>query len=223
MFRLPWPLVVALVAVVVRAPALSSTKRRAPPSPPASSFSRTRVRPVLVERCFECHGPDSTPEGNLRLDSLASMLAGGDLGPALKPGDAQASLLVRAINHGDVVEMPPKTKLPAREIADLSAWVAAGATWPDAATAAVTRPAMATDETPVITDEQRSFWAFQPPRDPPVPPVIDVAWPQSPLDHFVLAGLEARGARARRTRRSAHVDSPLVIRPGRPAADGGRG
>ena len=54
----------------------------------------------------------------------AALLKGGDLGPAIKPGDPQNSLLIDAVRHGEVVQMPPKTKLPPREIADLTAWVA---------------------------------------------------------------------------------------------------
>ena len=79
----------------------------------AARFFETKIRPVLVARCHECHGPDSKPEGNLRVDSLAGLLKGGESGPAIKPGDAKGSLLIDAINHGDFVQMPPKTKLPA--------------------------------------------------------------------------------------------------------------
>ena len=107
-----------MLALAPRAPWVAAAEPSGGADAGSVAFFESKVRPVLAARCFECHGPESKVEGNLRLDSLAGMLRGGDLGPAVRPGDAKASLLVRAINHGDVVEMPPKTKLPPREIAD---------------------------------------------------------------------------------------------------------
>ncbi len=180
-------LIVALLIAGVRAAAAEP----AAGDPRTSEFFETRVRPVLASRCYECHQADSQAETTLRLDSLTGMLAGGDLGPAIKPGDAKGSLLVRAINHGDVVEMPPKTKLPAREIEDLTAWVEAGAHWPDAAAQASARTAHG--DKFVISDSDRAYWAFQQPVEPAVPAVRNRAWPRNSIDHFVLAGLEAQG------------------------------
>ncbi len=191
MTRLRWPLLVSLAALL---PQPHSSFAAEPPAgdPASAEFFEKRVRPVLVARCHECHGPDSEGEGNLRVDSLAALLKGGDLGPAVKPGDAPASLLVRAIRHGDVVEMPPKTKLPAREIADLTAWVAAGALWPNAE-APTQPPATVEDEPPPLSNEDLNYWAFTAPAEPPIPSVKDNRWPKNPLDHFVLAALEAKG------------------------------
>ncbi len=164
-----------------------------PPStnPAAAAFFESKIRPMLVERCFKCHGPESKPEGNLRLDSLAGLLAGGDLGPSIKPGNPKESLLIDAVNHGDVVQMPPKTKLPAEEIANLTAWVAAGAVWPDAPPSA--SRVVTSGASFQITPEDRNFWAFRAPSDPQLPNVRQADWPQSPVDYFVLAPLEARG------------------------------
>lgn len=157
----------------------------------AVKFFETNVRPVLAARCYECHGPDSKREGNLRLDSRAALLKGGDLGPAIKPGDPQNSLLIDAVRHGEVVQMPPKTKLPPREIADLTAWVAQGAPWPGSAEADAPQPAPKSGAS--FDPQAREFWAFQPPRDSALPPVTDTSWPASSLDYFVLSALEARG------------------------------
>ncbi len=89
------------------------------------------VQPLLNGKCVSCHGPEKQ-EGNLRLDSLAAALAGGDQGPALVPGDTAKSLLVKAISFEDPdLQMPPKLKLSDREIATLTEWVSAGATWPE--------------------------------------------------------------------------------------------
>jgi len=160
-------------------------------NPATAEFFESKIRPVLVERCFKCHGPESKPEGNLRVDSLAGLLTGGDFGPSIKPGDPKESLLIDAVNHGDVVQMPPKSKLPAEEIANLTAWVAAGAKWPDSPEA--TSRAVAPGVPFEITPEDRNFWAFQSPHDPQPPAVKQTAWPQSLLDYFVLAPLETRG------------------------------
>src|SRR5262245_8837547 len=73
-----------------------------PASPAAVEFFEKKVRPILAARCYECHGPDSKPEGGLRLDSRGSILKGGETGPAVKPGRPDESLLVDAIRYGDV-------------------------------------------------------------------------------------------------------------------------
>jgi cytochrome c553 len=156
-----------------------------------AEFFESKIRPVLAARCFECHGGGAKSEGNLRLDSRAALLRGGDRGPAVKPGEPKESLLVSAINHGDVVQMPPKTKLPAHEIIDLTAWVAQGAPWPDAP--ATSQPQTAAGRQFEITSADREFWAFKPPREPVVPPVKATRWLKNRLDPFVLAPLEVRG------------------------------
>ncbi|MCH8193684.1 MAG: hypothetical protein IIA65_06675 [Planctomycetes bacterium] len=93
-------------------------------------FFEKQVRPVLVNRCYDCHSEDSV-ESELRLDSLAYMLAGGTRGPAIVIGDPKKSLLVSAINHSDSLQMPPKEKLPRREIVVLTEWIRRGAAWPN--------------------------------------------------------------------------------------------
>ena len=154
-------------------------------------FFEKRIRPALVEHCFECHGPDSEAEGDLRLDSREALLAGGASGPAIKPGDPKSSLLVDAINHGSIVQMPPKNKLAPATIADITTWVADGAFWPGGP-AAVTKAATSSAPRP-ITEEQRRHWAFQVPTDPVTPTVADQRWVRTPIDCFVLADLEAKG------------------------------
>ncbi len=88
------------------------------------------IKPLLVAKCVSCHGPEKQ-EGALRLDSLAAALRGGDRGPAVVPGDATKSLLVRAVEFTDAdLQMPPKQKLSPREIETLARWVKAGAVAP---------------------------------------------------------------------------------------------
>jgi len=157
--------------------------------PKALEFFENKVRPLLAERCLECHGPEKQ-KANLRLDSLAAILKGGDSGPALVAGKPDESLLVQAIGYTSDIKMPPKSKLPDREIADLTQWVKFGAPWPNSQPNGepTTKPAG-----PQITAEQRAFWAFQLVIEPAVPEVKRHEWPRSAIDHFVLARLEAAG------------------------------
>src|SRR5262249_35582599 len=116
---------------------------------------------------------------------------GGDSGPAVVPGKPDDSLLVRAVRYEhDSVRMPPKGKLPDADVARLTRWVALGAPWPEAK-----GEATRAGGTLRITEEQRRFWSFQPARAVPPPAVRDAAWPRSPVDHFLLAKLEANGLR----------------------------
>ena len=89
------------------------------------------IQPLLDAKCVSCHGREKQ-DGGLRLDSFAAAKAGGDLGPAIVPGDAAKSLLVKAITFGDPdLQMPPKQKLSDKEIATLAKWVQDGAAWPE--------------------------------------------------------------------------------------------
>jgi Protein of unknown function (DUF1553)/Protein of unknown function (DUF1549)/Planctomycete cytochrome C len=179
---------VAASAVAIWLAVLAGRAVGQPLSPPDVRFFETRVRPVLVESCFKCHGPDKQ-RGGLRLDSRAALLAGGDQGPALVPGHPEQSLLIRAINQHDELKMPPSKPLPARQVADLTQWVRQGAPWPGADAPAPP----ARHGTFQITDKDRAHWAFQPIRRPAVPRLERHANPDQAVDAFVLAGLEAKG------------------------------
>ena len=94
------------------------------------TFFETKIRPVLIERCFECHGRDHS-KGGLRVDSREALLKGGDSGPAMIPGDPSTSLLIRAIRRSDdALIMPPSAPLAASIIQDFEQWVQSGANWP---------------------------------------------------------------------------------------------
>jgi hypothetical protein len=137
----------------------------------------TKVRPVLAGTCFRCHGSQKT-SGGLRVDSREALLTGGDRGPALAPGDPDGSLLLQAVRHADDdLKMPPDRRLDDRTVADLAAWVRAGAPWPEAAIAAFT---------------SRGHWSFQPVRQPEPPPDLD-GWSENPIDRFIAAAWRAKG------------------------------
>ncbi len=190
-------------------------------SPEAAAFLESKIRPVLVQQCYQCHSTKAgKSEGGLRLDSRNGIRTGGDRGAAVVPGDSKKSVLLTAISHTDPdLKMPPKKeRLPESVINDFKTWINSGATDPreeDAANAAAP---------PVTIEAGRKFWAFQKPKihkatdsgerggvSPPVTPTTTPApttnrgadaaprakpvrdWAKRELDQFVLAKLEANG------------------------------
>src|SRR5437870_5897440 len=132
-------------------------------------FFEKKIRPLLVERCYECHSAESKKlKGNFRLDSRQGLLKGGDSGPAIVPGAPEKSLLIKAVRYTDEdLQMPPKHQLTPSEVADLEAWVKMGAPVPQNAT-----PAANSALSYAIDFKQaRKFWSFQPVKDPPLPAV----------------------------------------------------
>lgn len=141
-------------------------------SPEVQHFE-SRIRPVLIETCLKCHGGDKTSAG-LRVDSRESLLAGGDSGPAIVPGDPDASLLIRALHYGeDGPSMPPKEKLPDAVVQDFVQWVAAGAPWPSAAPDAT-----------AAKDDAGRHWAFRPVVRSG-PPEDSTGWAANEVDQFL--------------------------------------
>ena len=152
-------------------------------------FFEKKVRPALIEHCFECHSGDAQESG-LHVDSLAALLTGGERGPAIVPGQPNEGTFIPAIRHDDTLQMPLNKKLPQAVIADLTQWIQDGAHWPDAEPA-LTPPRPITAER-LPTDEDRQFWAFQPPHAISVPRVADAtAWARTPIDQFILQKLES--------------------------------
>lgn len=158
------------------------------PTPEQSRFFEEKVRPLLVERCFRCHA-EKKHEGSLRLDARQTIVAGGDSGPAIVPGKPDESLLIEAVRYRSL-EMPPDRRLPKGEVDVLVKWVQMGAPWPGSAGEKILVPRKPGLE---ITDEDRSYWAFQPIRTPAVPRA-DSDWDDdNPIDAFVLDQLRRRG------------------------------
>jgi len=151
---------------------------------PGIDFFEKEVRPVLVEHCYECHSADAKKlRGSLFLDSRIGWQQGGDSGPALRPGEVDESLIIRAVRYAEEdIEMPPKQKMPQAAIDVLTKWVAMGAPDPR-------------DEAPVSAevagidlDEGRQFWSFQPLAETAIP-AAPGDWPINPIDHFIAARL----------------------------------
>jgi hypothetical protein len=168
-------------ALAIAATATAADSPTIPTSDGSEFFEKT-IRPLLVAECLECHGEKK--KGGLRLDSRASMLEGGDSGPAITPGDPASSPLVHAVRYDDDPKMPPDGKLADESIAALTAWIQMGAPWPDDASAA--------SKGGLSRQAWKSHWAFQPVADPPLPAVERRDWPRQPIDYFILAELERR-------------------------------
>lgn len=157
-----------------------------------TEFFEKRIRPILVEHCYECHSADARKlGGSLLLDSRDGLLKGGDSGSAVKTGDPDSSLLIKAVRYtSDEVKMPPKGKLAPAAIADLEAWVKRGAPDPrDKPT--IRKPAA---RWPEILKARGDWWSLKPVQTPGIPeskhPGLD-----HPIDRYIAAELDRQGLR----------------------------
>lgn len=141
-------------------------------------FFEARIRPVLSQRCFECHGSKQA-KGGLRVDSREALLKGGQSGTAVIPADADGSQLVKAIRRSDPnLQMPPKSPLEKSVVDDFVRWINAGANWPRAANSPATAEA---DEA-----ARTVHWAFVAPQKREPPAIINPAW-TGEIDRFIAA------------------------------------
>lgn len=154
------------------------------PTDQAANLFENSIRPVLVARCIKCHGPAKSESG-LRLDKLQSILAGGDSGPAMIPGDASGSLLLSVLDHQHDIKMPPDKPLNEIEIQAFHQWIAQGAHWPEHIKIG-TGPELRSGPP---TEAERAFWAFQPLRDTQPPHIQDSSRIKNDIDRFVQAKL----------------------------------
>lgn len=154
------------------------------------------VRPILKAHCFHCHGEAGVMEAELDVRLRRWLVRGGDSGEALVPGDAESSLLIERMVSG---EMPPgDEQVASEEIAIIQAWIQQGAI-----TARPEPESLSGGD--YFTQEERSFWSFQPIRRPQVP--IPVAEPDDretqkqierlngPVDAFIYHKLKLQGLR----------------------------
>ena len=174
-------------------------------SPEALRFFETKVRPLLAEQCYSCHGPDKS-KGGLRLNSRGAVTKGGQSGPALVIGKPEESLMIQSVHRTDPdFAMPPKEALTQDQVAILEKWVTMGAPWPEGSG---NRGKVDKDG---FTEEDRQWWAVQPVKDPKVP-VGRNDWARNEIDHFVLRGLKsaklepAKEANRRELVRRAYFD-----------------
>ena len=176
-------------AVVVFA--VSSLLPYAAAAAPEDLFE-SRIRPLLVEHCFECHAGD-TAEGGLRLDSQAGFAAGGDSGPLIDKAEPTNSLLLQLVRH-DVPdrEMPQGAdRLADSDIADLTRWVALGLPGLPAEPAAA--KTLAAETWAAKLADRRGHWALQPVKPQAPPAVQHSVWSATAIDRFLLAAIREAG------------------------------
>ena len=159
---------------------------------PAIDHFEKKVRPLLVEKCVACHGPEKQ-KGGLRVDSRSALLLGGDRGTAIVAGKPKESLLLHTLAHDGEVKMPPKNKLSPAEIAAVTEWVQAGAPWPNSE-ATAPMPVAPKAGPREFTREEQNYWAFQPVKRPTAPVISDSKVPlRNDIDRFLLAKLHEKG------------------------------
>ena len=177
----------ALVAVVAQ-----PARAQELPSDDLEHFE-SKIRPVLAERCYQCHGanPERIQAG-LALVDAAGLRAGGDSGAVVVPGSPDESLLIDVIRYDGPIKMPPDGRLPAAVVADFERWVARGAVDPRTTDAPVVA---ARSDSGAAYDfgPGREHWAFRPMARPEPPAVADPAWARNAIDRFILARMEAEG------------------------------
>lgn len=115
-----------IVVLVIRIAGVTCISEDRAVTPEQRQFFETNIRPVLAERCMECHDEDHA-ESDLVLSSRMGMLAGGNFGPALNPGEPSQSLLISAIRHDEFTKRPPKEELSTNDVINLTRWVEMGA------------------------------------------------------------------------------------------------
>ena len=143
-----------------------------------STSAEKDAKAILDAKCVICHG--QTRMSDLDLRAQSSILHGGKRGPSVVPGNADASLLYKAIKREGELQMPPgKSVLTPKEVAILRDWINAGA-----------RLGSAEGPTPTPAP---SWWSFRKPARPPVPTPKDVSRVRNSIDNFILAKLDQQG------------------------------
>jgi hypothetical protein len=177
----------AVLIVAVRTALSAST--------PQLDFFEHRIRPTLVNECYECHGAKKQ-KGGLRVDFRDGLLKGGDSGPAFVSGDATKSLLIQSIRHSSPDSRMPKERpqLPAAVVADLVTWVNQGAVDPrDQPPTVVAGETTDNAGWAATLKARKDWWSFRQVTKPSVPQVKNAAWSEHPVDRFLLAKMEERG------------------------------
>lgn len=175
----------AISPALIAAFGLSLAAEEAAPSSAGTAFFETKIRPVLVAECYECHSQNAEKiGGKLLLDSRQGVLKGGESGPALLAGKPEESLLIHALRWEHDLEMPPEEPLTPLVIEDFIQWIQMGA--PDPRTGKM-------KELSGKKYEDGALWSFQPVRNPTPPEVKNKDWARDPIDRFTLARMNAMG------------------------------
>ncbi len=168
---------------------LSLHAQEQPLNPQQLEFFEAKIRPALVEYCYDCHSAEGKVKGGLQVDGKKALLQGGSSGPAVVAGKPSQSLLAKAIQYNDEdLQMPPSGKMPDGVVADLLDWIRQGAPDPRTGKAA---GILKSDED---REKAKKHWAFQPVVDPPQPEIKSNirSWARNKIDYFIQAKLEEK-------------------------------
>ena len=179
---------VCLVLATVLTQAVATAQEAATqPKPTAEQldFFEKRIRPVLVQHCYKCHSEESAKTDDLRggllLDSRAGLLAGGESGATIVPGNPEEGTLLGSLNY-DLYEMPPAGKLPDSVIADFRVWIEMGAVDP--------RQGEVIAAAEIDIEAGREIWAYRPIQMPALPDGITA---DNAIDVFIEKSLAEAG------------------------------
>jgi Protein of unknown function (DUF1553)/Protein of unknown function (DUF1549)/Planctomycete cytochrome C len=181
-----WPvLLVFVLATLMLSLGTRAGNAQEVPNAKGIEFFENKIRPVFRKHCYECHSSQgSKMRGGLAIDSKAGLLKGGDSGPALVPGKAKESLIIKALRHNGDLRMPPRSKkLGDDVIDDFERWINMGAPDP--------RQGQVVASNTIDVEKGRKLWSFQPLAKVAPPAVKNQAWVRTPVDRFILAKLEA--------------------------------
>ena len=174
-----WSKILCAIVAFWLAGTARADEKSAEPTQEGIKFFEAKIRPVLIDQCYRCHSSDGQAvRGGLSVDSREALLAGGESGPAIVPGDLDQSILWNAINYGDF-SMPPKKQLPTETIADFRQWIEMGAPDPRIPTATVVKSRVTAED----IEKGKLFWSFKPPVKPVIPKTT--AWASSKIDSLV--------------------------------------
>jgi len=156
------------------------------------AFFESKIRPLLVKKCFECHSEKAkSAEGGLLLDRRSGWMQGGDSGKAVVPGDPEASLLVKAVKRQGELKMPPDEKLTDAEIELLLRWIRRGA--PGAKSDLGESEFSRLGDQDYLFGKAASHWAFKPVQTTDPPAASAALWDRTPIDRFVYHQLKEQG------------------------------
>ncbi len=156
-------------------------------TPEDIAFFESQVRPLLINRCHECHS-GSTVQGGLRLDSRSAILRGGDSGQAVVPYQPGDSLVIAAVRYEGDYEMPPDSKLPRSDVKILEEWVRRGVPWTAEEVEEASRALTEFD----LDGRKAAHWCWHP-IERPVVPESAKAWQRDAIDAFVWHEMDRRG------------------------------
>lgn len=187
-----------LIAVLLVLRCVAAPETSAPPlTSEGVEFFESRIRPVLIERCYECHSASQgKSKGGLKLDSRQGWVAGGDSGPAVTPDNPETSLLIKAIRQQDPdLKMPPRKSggpLTPRQITDFETWIRMGAPDPRTNSASPTGT-IAADRNGAHSSNPLDWWSLRPIQALTPGSIDSFKGAANPIDYFIDSKLAEKG------------------------------